>query len=268
MAAKDEQTPPKQRTKSRAETTNIGKQDPAPLLYPPVEGKSPLSRQTDDFRFDEGLADGPRTKTSVVPHSPVFPIRRSTQAVTTPVPPRRQKLTTQNLQARPTRNFAHEPKPSKLYKLKNMHWLFLVGLGMMAALILWIIGSAALAWGIQRYYDFHYGNPRTSQVDQVVGQGGDSPAHPSHFIAINENHQAVVIELKAGDPAQAITYTTAIYNDNGQAPVTLEFRDVTGDGKPDMIIHIHLLAQDDQIAVFINNGTQFVPANNNDRIKL
>jgi hypothetical protein len=104
-------------------------------------------------------------------------------------------------------------------------------------------------------------------VDQVVGQGGDSPAHPSHFIAINKYHQAIIIEFKAGDPAQAITYATPIYNDNGEAPVTLEFRDVTGDGKLDMIIHIHLLTRE-QIVVFINTGAQFRPANGNDHIKL
>jgi hypothetical protein len=137
----------------------------------------------------------------------------------------------------------------------------------MAALILGGGGAAVLAWGIQRYYDFRYGNPRTYQVDQVVGQGGDSPASPSHFIALNENHQAIVIELRAGDPTKAITYTTAIYNDNGEAPVTLEFHDVTGDGKVDMIIQIHSLNQE-QITVFINNGEQFRPATNDDHIKL
>jgi hypothetical protein len=267
MAAKDEQTTPQKRPKKPADTINLGKQDPEPLLYPSVEGKSMPPRQTDDFHFDEGLADLPRTNTSVVRHSPIFSIRRTTQAVTTSVPPRRQKLMTKQLQARPTRKIAPEPVPSTLHKLKNMHWLFLIGLGMMAALILWVIGSAVLAWGIQRYYDFRYGNPRTYQVDQVVGQGGDSPASPSHFIALNENHQAIVIELRAGDPTKAITYTTAIYNDNGEAPVTLEFRDVTGDGKVDMIIYIHSLNQE-QITVFINNGEQFVPATNNDHIKL
>lgn len=267
MAAKDEQTTPQKRPKKRTDTINIGKQDPAPLLYPSMEGKASPSRQTDDFHFDEGLADSPRTRTSVVRQSPDFPIRRTTQAMMTPVPPRRQKLMTRQLQARPTRKIAPEPAPSKVHNLKNMHWLFLIGLGMMAALILWIIGSAVLAWGIQRYNDFRYGNPRTYQVDQVVGQGGDSPAHPSHFIAINENHQAIIIELRANDPAKAITYTTAIYNDNGEAPITLEFRDVTGDGKIDMIIHIHSLSQE-QVAVFINHGDQFIPANNNDHIKL
>jgi len=259
MAAKDEQTPPKK----RAETINLGKQDPIPLIYPSAES----SRQTDDFLFDEGLADPPRANTSVVRHSPAFPIRHTTQPTVTPIPPRRQKIMTRQLQPRPTRKIAQEPRPSKLRKLMNMHWLFLVGLGMMMALILWVIGTAVLVWGTQRYYDFRYGTPRTYQVDQVVGHGGDSPAHPSHFIAINVNRQAVVIELRAGDPTKAITYTTPIYNDNGEAPVILEFRDITGDRKLDMIMYIRLVTRE-QIVVFINNGEQFIPAKGNDHIKL
>jgi len=189
------------------------------------------------------------------------------EELTTSIPPGHEKQMTKQLQVRPNRNSAPGSAPSSTHKQKNVHWLLLVGLGMVVALILWIIGSVVLAWGIQRYYDFHYGNPRTYQVDQVVGQGRDSPTHPSHFIVINYNHQAIVIQLRAGDPAKAITYTTAIYNDNGEAPITLEFRDVTGDGKLDMIIHIHLLNQE-QITVFINNGEQFIPANDSDHMKL
>src|SRR5258708_34409555 len=263
MAAKDEQTPPKK----RPETINIGKQDPIPLIYPSAEGKSASPRQTDDFLFDEGLGDPPRTNTSVVRHSPAFPTRNTTQPTMTPIPLRRQKIMTRQLRTRPTQKVEREPRPSIVRKLMSMHWLFLVGLGMMAALILWIIGSAVLAWGMQRYYDIRYGTPRTYQVDQVVGQGGDSLAHPSHFIAINENHEAVVIELRADDPAKSITYTTPVYNGDSEAPVTLEFRDVTGDGKLDMIMHIHLTTQE-QIAVFVNNGDQFIPASGNDHIKL
>jgi len=164
------------------------------------------------------------------------------------------------LQPRPTREIVQKPQTSKVHQIKHMHWLFFVGLIMMVGLILWITGTAALAWGIQRYNDLRYGIPRTYQVDQVVGQGGDSLAHPSHFIALNKNHQAIVIELQAGDPKKSFSYTAPLYNDNGEAPVTLEFRDVTSDGKVDMIVHIHLPTQE-QIAVFINNGSQFLRSN-------
>jgi hypothetical protein len=183
------------------------------------------------------------------------------------LPPRHQKVTTGQIQSRSIRNADQEPRPAKSHRPQKMHWLFFVGLGMMAVLVLWVVGSAGVTWGKLLYNDIRYGTPRTYQVDQVVGQGGDSPAHPSHFIAINKNHQAIIIELKAGNPAQAITYTTPISDDNGEAPVTLEFRDVTGDGKLDMIIHIHLLTRE-QVVVFINTGTQFRPAKGSDHIKL
>src|SRR5262245_33045248 len=148
MAAKDEQTPPRKRTKTRAETINIGKQGPAPLTYPAAGGKTTSSRQTDDFRFDEGLADPPRMNTSVVRHSSAFPIQRTTQSTATPIPPRRQKMVTRKLEPRPTRKIVPEPtRPSKSHTLRNMHWLFLIGLGMMVAVVIWIIGTAVLAWG-------------------------------------------------------------------------------------------------------------------------
>jgi hypothetical protein len=124
-----------------------------------------------------------------------------------------------------------------------------------------------LAWGIQRSYDIRYGMPRTYQVDQVVGQGGDSSAKPSHFIALNLHQQAVVLELRAGDPAKSISYAVPIANGDATAPVTLEFRDVTGDDRLDMIVHIHLPSQD-QLVVFINAGDQFRLANKNDHLHI
>jgi len=46
-----------------------------------------------------------------------------------------------------------------------------------------------------------------------------------------------------------------LFSDNGDSiPVTLEFSDVNGDGKIDMIVHIG-----DQKIVYLNDGTQFKP---------
>jgi hypothetical protein len=194
-----------------------------------------------------------------------LPHQRVRRSSTIPMSSQCQKVTTRQLQPHATRQLTQQPQSSKLHQLQHMHWLFLLGLIMMTSLILWITGTAALAWGIERYNDLRYGIPRTYQVDQVVGQGGDSPAHPSHFIALNENHQAIVIELQAGDPTKSFSYTAPIYSANSTAPVTLEFRDVNGDGKLDMLVHIHLLTQE-QIAVFINNGAQFLRSTSKDHI--
>lgn len=141
---------------------------------------------------------------------------------------------------------------------------------MIAALVLWMAGSTVLAWGMQRYNDYKYGYPRTYQIDAVVGHNNDSPQKPSHFIAINWNHQAVIYELMAGDPNKSVSYVAPVYiagNGGELAPVTLEFRDVTGDGRLDMIVHIHLPNQD-QVSVFVNDGTKFRPSNGNDKIRI
>ena len=127
---------------------------------------------------------------------------------------------------------------------------------MIAMLVLWELGSLLLAWGLARYDDVRYGNPRTYQADAVVGHGGDSPAHPSHFIAVDLNRQAIVVEFPAGSQSGALSYVVPYYilGPGGDlTPITLEFRDVTGDGKPDMVIHIHLQSQD-QTFVFVNDA--------------
>ncbi len=160
-------------------------------------------------------------------------------------------------------------EPTKTKHKSSLHWLMPVGIGMVAMLLLWILGSSALAWGTQMYNNVRYGYPRTFQTDAVVGHS-DSKAHPSHFIAMNLNRQVIVVEFMGGDPAKTKTYVAPVYiaGQNGDlAPVTLEFRDVTGDGKVDMIIHIHMPNQD-QYSVFINDGTEFRPSNSNDKIHM
>lgn len=160
--------------------------------------------------------------------------------------------------------------PRKNVLKGKVHWLLPVGIGMIAMLVLWELGSIALAWGTARYDDIRYGNPRTYQTDAVVGHGKDSKLHPSHFIAVNLNRQAIVVEFPAGNPAGAESYVVPYYilgPGADQVPVTLEFRDVTADGKLDMIIPIHLQSQD-QTFVFINDGTKFRPPTSKDNIHM
>ncbi len=139
-------------------------------------------------------------------------------------------------------------------------------------LILWETGTFLVSWGTARYDDLRYGNPRTYQTNAVVGHGGDNPAHPSHFIALNLNRQAIVVEFPAGNPAGAQSYVVPYYilgQGGNLTPITLEFRDVAGhpDNRPDMIIHIHLQTQV-QTFVFVNDGTKFRPPTAQDHIHL
>ncbi|HYX49935.1 MAG TPA: hypothetical protein VE843_09355 [Ktedonobacteraceae bacterium] len=128
-----------------------------------------------------------------------------------------------------------------------------VGMLLMAALFL-MMNSLGSWWQVHQD-DVTYGRPRTYQVDVVVGHK-DSPTNPSHFIFLNLNRHVEIIELPGGDTTHARIYTGPTLFGNGQdlTPVTGEFKDVNGDGKLDMIVHIQ-----DQVLVYINDGTQFVP---------
>jgi len=193
------------------------------------------------------------------------------QSPSTSIPSRRQQGLTKNLPSSRQGRTTTQEQPRKQSKVrKNVHWLLPLGVGMVAMLVLWMVGASTLAWGMQRYNDIRYGTPRTFQTDAVVGHGGDSRDHPSHFIALNLNRQAIVIEFMAGDPAKSVSYVAPLYiaGDGGNlAPVTVEFRDATGSGRLDMVIHIHLPNQE-QISVFVNDGTKFRPSNGNDKIRI
>ena len=112
--------------------------------------------------------------------------------------------------------------------------------------------------------DRTYGRPRTFQVDEVVGHG-DSKTNPSHFIAINLNRHIIVIELPGGDPSKSRIYpVTTLFGDGQQlTPVTLSFKDVTGNGPLDMEIHIQ-----DQTIVMVNANGQFMPLKPGQKVQL
>lgn len=256
--------------------TGARKDAPNPLKF-----SNPLERDTqtsgDDYSLEDDLMSAPARSNSSIIRRANLPISR-TAPPSTPVPQRRTggqpaqptssfvtPYKTQPYPRNTTRQVPSTPKAPK----RKVHWLLPVGIGMIAMLILWEVGTLALSWSLARYDDIRYGNPRTYQTNAVVGHG-DSPAHPSHFIAINLNRQAIVVEFPAGNPAGAQSYIVPYYilgQGGDLTPVTLEFRDVTGDHKLDMIIHIHLQTQD-QTFVFVNDGTKFRPPTSKDNIHL
>jgi len=138
----------------------------------------------------------------------------------------------------------------------------IVGMLVMAAFVVAL--STIGSWWQVHQDDVTYGRPRTFQIDAVVGHN-DSPSNPSHFIFVNLNRHVVIIELPGGDSTHARIYNGPTLFGDGQnlTPVTAEFRDVTGDGKPDMIVHIQ-----DQRLVFINDGTQFRPLQPGEHVNL
>ena len=147
---------------------------------------------------------------------------------------------------------------------RRFHWLVYVGLAMIGMLVCWMLLTAFLGWWQVEQDDLRYGRPRTAQYDYVVGHN-DSNANKSHFIALNLRRHVEVIECPAGDCSKAkILIGPVLVGPNQDlAPVTLTFKDVNGDGKPDIIINVQ-----DSHFVFINDNGTFRPTRSGDNIHL
>jgi len=239
------------------DSRNMGKSRP---------NSSPIRRRS-------SMVPAPRQTTTGIQQIPSVANRRTqTQQYPTGQQPFPQKPSQPLQPSQPYRN-PRKPQVSSeadQNAKRRVHWLLFVGIGMIAMLAVWVLGSSLLAWVSYEHDNIVYGNPRTYQTDAVVGHGGDSPQHPSHFIAVNLNRQVIIVEFMAGNPAKSIDYVVPYYilgQGGNLTPVTLSFRDVTGDGKPDMIVDIHLSPQD-QTFVFVNDGTKFRAPTAKDNIHL
>jgi len=249
------------------------KSDFPPLIFSPSR-----SRRDDEWVEDELLAEDdplasnpPRQPTSALRWNTTSTGRRATGSRDVSIETTRQQIsvptrrttdlnypTTGPVQARYRRNTVFEsappPLPRQNVEPKKVHWLLYVGVGMIAALALWVTASTLLAWGTEKYNDIIYGNPRIFQTDAVVGHNHDSATHPSHFIALNLHGQVIIVELPAGDPTKSIDYIgpELIAVGDEKIPITLTFSEINNDHKVDMIVHI----QDKEVH-FCNNGTKF-----------
>ncbi len=149
-----------------------------------------------------------------------------------------------------------EALPKAKQHKRSIHPLLYLGVGMLAMAALFLLLSSAANWIQTTKDDLTYGRPRTFNIDAVVGHN-DSPANPSHFIAINLYRHVQVIEIPGQDSTKERTFqiTTLFGDGEDLTPVTLSFRDLLGNGKLDMLIHI----QNTTIAMINDNGT-FRPA--------
>jgi hypothetical protein len=154
--------------------------------------------------------------------------------------------------------------PTKEETGPRIHWLLYVGLVLLAMVIGWVVFTNLSTWWQVTQDDWHYGRPRTFQIDAVVGHN-DSASSPSHFIALNLRRHLEVIECPGGDCSKARVYVGPVLIGQGQdlAPVTLSFKDVDGDGKLDMIVTVQ-----DSRFVFINENGTFRPQRTNEQVKL
>ncbi|HLJ34299.1 MAG TPA: hypothetical protein VKU38_11630 [Ktedonobacteraceae bacterium] len=237
------------------------------------DGSSAMGRSRPNnspIRRRANAVPAPRQTTTGIQIPPVA--NRRTQQYPTGQQPFPKKPSHSLPPSQPYRNTRRPPGPSEEDQnaKRRVHWLLFVGIGMIAMLVVWVLGSSLLAWVSYERDNIVYGTPRTYQTDAVVGHGGDNLQHPSHFIAVNLNRQVIIVEFMAGSPAKSIDYVVPYYilgSGGNLTPVTVSFRDVTGDGKPDMIVDIHLSPQD-QTFVFVNDGTKFRAPNASDNIHL
>jgi hypothetical protein len=134
------------------------------------------------------------------------------------------------------------------------HPLVYIGVGGVGVLLLFWVALSIMAWWRVYQDDQHYGRPRTYQIDAAVGHNQDSPAKPSHFVAINLHRHIIIIEIAAGDQSKTVSYDgPSLMGDNQDlTPVTLSFEDDNGDGKIDMIVHLNA-----SNSIWLNDGHQF-----------
>lgn len=151
--------------------------------------------------------------------------------------------------------------PTQQRQKWRFHWLVYVGGGMVAMVILWFVLSSVFAWWGTYQDDLHYGRPRTYQCDATVGH--NDAQTPSHFIALNLHRHIEVIEFPGGEASHAKVYlvSSMLQEGNDLAVVTLDFKDLTHNGKLDMIITVG----NDKF-VFINANGQFRPVEPGDNI--
>jgi hypothetical protein len=243
--------------------------------YPPRQQPSQVEGEEsyDEYSGDASIEDEvwpPRTRTSAVRYQATAHgappgtalVRTITTGQRMRAIPARQSATPPQRNSAPQRLLPagrdeHEPRPqSRRGGYLHVHWLVYVGLSMFIMLLGWVALSTLGTWWQSAQDDWHYGRPRTYQADAVVGHNNDSASNPSHFIAINLNRHILIIELPAGDASKAKIYSGPILLGQGQdlTPVTLSFKDVNGDGKPDMLVWVA-----DSHFVFINDGGGFRP---------
>ena len=186
------------------------------------------------------------------------------------MPTSREEVTTY----RPQRMAAPASAPANAYeaaysparttapaRLPNPRTVLTVGGGVALVAGLYVAMSMVLNWGHIMMDNMAYGNPRTTHLDAVVGNG-DSDSQPTHFIALNLNRQVSIIELPGGDVSKAVAITGPYLFGDGEdlTPIQLRVEDINGDSKLDLLVTV----KDEQLA-YINDKDTFRPITADER---
>ena len=128
-------------------------------------------------------------------------------------------------------------------------------------LLVWVALAHLVSWMQTTLDDLHYGRPRVFQMDAVVGHH-DSQATPTHLLPLNLGGQIEVIEWP-GDGSHARIYLgpRLFGQEVDLAPVTLQARDVNGDHRLDIVLHVQGI-----VMVLINEQDGFRPLHPGEQI--
>jgi len=126
----------------------------------------------------------------------------------------------------------------------------------LAAVAIYVLISGVLGKAQILIDDFRYGRPRTTQLDAFVGHG-ETSGQPTHFMAINLNRQATIIELPGGDATKARTITGPyLFGANEDlTPLALHTSDRDGDGQLDLLLDV----RNEQIVYLNKDGIFRLP---------
>ncbi|GAC1623936.1 MAG: hypothetical protein NVS4B7_14930 [Ktedonobacteraceae bacterium] len=166
----------------------------------------------------------------------------------------------------PTKRPSQYIAAKRLEPQRQFHWLVPTGITMMITIACYLLLYVVWTGGRGIYNDLSYGTTtRTSHLEAVVGDH-DSATSPTHFAAMNLHGNIDVIEFPGGDVTHAKVFPGPhlLWSNADKAVVTLEVKDVNGDNKPDILVHVQgdtdlLFRQTTANFVLHNTGSGFSP---------
>src|SRR5260370_13173384 len=150
--------------------------DPTPLRLSEALDGEPRATEDDFMLDDDGTTSPTRSHSTTIRRANLVSPPRTGPSQISPIPHRptgRQVPRPQHPTASLPTSLQNKPYPRgnitrqqvlppNIFKGK-VHWLLPLGIGMIAMLVLWELGSFSVAWGLARYDYIRYCNPRTFQ---------------------------------------------------------------------------------------------------------
>ena len=145
------------------------------------------------------------------------------------------------------------PRSLSVTPTVSLHSIAYLVTALLALVAIYAVMGNVLTWGRAQYDTLRYGSTRTFQLDAALGHE-DSPASPTHLMALNLNRQVTIIEIPGGDAAKIRTLTGPYLfgAEEDKTPVLMRLDDLNRDGTKDLIVSI----KNEEI-VYLNRDSKF-----------